>query len=226
MGGGKHLRISIFALALLLAAIAIVYLCIPKEPRYQGRSLSQWLYQAQSSFNYSGGRSGSDPQWQSASNALQNIGTNALPLLLKWISAKDSRQKAALISWINSCHFLHWYFPTAAEHREAACYGFLLLKDKAKPAWPSLVQHTYDKESTVRTASFLSLLASKADRNTVMPLCSRLIKDTEGDVHFNTAYWFHYYHPEDAEAAGAYRLYPQLRNEPTILTDTNRPLLK
>ena len=83
MGGGKYLRISIFALALLLATIAIVYVCIPKEPHYQGRSLSQWLYQAQSSFNYSGARSGSDPQWQSASNALQNIGTNALPLLLR-----------------------------------------------------------------------------------------------------------------------------------------------
>jgi hypothetical protein len=48
MGGIKRLRVGLFGLAVLLTAGFIVYFGIPHEPRYQGRTLSQWLYQAQS----------------------------------------------------------------------------------------------------------------------------------------------------------------------------------
>lgn len=219
-------RLIALTFVAILGMGVIIYLCLPKEPHYQGRTLSQWLYQAPASFKDSGGRGVYDPQWQSASNAVQKIGTNALPLLLKWVSAKDSKQRAAIISWINSHRFLHCHFHTATERQEAACYGFLLLKDKARPACPFLVQFTRDEAPEVRNVGFLCLLLTKADRNTVLPAYLRLSKDSDRNVQFTTAYWYHYYYPEDAEASGVYQVNPLLRNQPTILTDTNRPLLR
>ncbi len=48
-----------------------------REPRYQGRSLSDWLFQAEQSNN-------KPAEFEAARKAVLSIGTNAIPFLLKW----------------------------------------------------------------------------------------------------------------------------------------------
>src|SRR5579863_7186021 len=103
MGRSKLLRVSLFGLAVFLAAGLIVYLCIPKEPRYQGRTLSQWM----ADFTATSPSPTPDPKREAAAHAVYQIGTNAIPWLLRWASAKDSKPKAAAIRWINSHSFMH-----------------------------------------------------------------------------------------------------------------------
>lgn len=226
MGGINKLRVSLLGLAAILAAGSIFYLCLPKEPRYQGRTLTDWLDQANTAYALSRGKPQNDPQWLSASNAVQQIGADAIPLLLKWVSANDSKPKAALILWLDSNPKLHFHVRSAAEYQITGHMGFALLGTKAKPAWPALVQLTSGKEPGRRFFGLFCLLVSKADKELVLPVCLRLIKDPDKSVQLNTAYWFHFFYPQEAEAAGVCQLAPELKSQPIVETDTNRPIFR
>jgi len=217
--------IAITVTAILIAGV-LIYLCLPKEPRYQGRTLTEWLNQADTAYAISRGKPQNDPQWLSASNAIQQIGADAIPLLLKWASANDSRPKAALILWLDSNPKLHFHVRSAAEYQITGNMGFLLLRTKAKPAWPVLVRLTSAREPDRRWVGLFCLLVSKADKDLVLPVCLRLIKDPDKSVQLNTAYWFHFFYPQEAEAAGVCQLAPELISQPTVETDTNRPLFR
>ena len=104
------------------------------EPRFQGRTLSSWIEEEENIQFESNGDSmdcESDPQWRAATNAVYQIGTNAVPFLMQWADAKDSRAKAAVIAWVDSHPWLHWHIRSAAERRNEAMIGFILLRDKA-----------------------------------------------------------------------------------------------
>jgi hypothetical protein len=61
------------------------------EPRYKGRRLSRWLalYSDSLATESLGKR-------QEAEHAVRQIGTNAIPNLLKWLQFESSSQRAAL----------------------------------------------------------------------------------------------------------------------------------
>src|SRR5215468_1695760 len=75
-------RKLLIVLAVLAAIIAIVVALIPREPKYHGRTLSEWIKD-------SAPRKSPDPETTRAIEAVRHIGTNGLPWLLKWISAKE-----------------------------------------------------------------------------------------------------------------------------------------
>jgi hypothetical protein len=66
-----------------IAAILILTLLREREPQYQGRSLGTWVLQLELR----------DPRYLDGSSlaqeAIQHIGTNALPFLLKWIQYQE-----------------------------------------------------------------------------------------------------------------------------------------
>src|SRR6476660_6778861 len=68
-------------LILVITGAALVFwiflVTYEPQPSYQGRTLSQWL------IAYNNDRSRSD-----APTAVHNIGTNALPVLVKWLTYK------------------------------------------------------------------------------------------------------------------------------------------
>ncbi len=63
--------------SLALGAALIGLLVTSREPRYQGRSLTDWLVQAQQNNN-------KPAEFEAARKAVLSIGTNAIPYLLKW----------------------------------------------------------------------------------------------------------------------------------------------
>src|ERR1700677_3374658 len=147
MDGKKLLRLSIFGLPVILAAAFLVCFCLPKEPAYQGRTLTDWIV------NHPVG----DQYWQDTGYAIQHIGTNAFPILLKWVSARDSKPKARIISWLNAHPWLRVRIRPAYEWQQFASVSFHFLGEAAKPVWPELVQRTYDRDSSCRYTALLCL---------------------------------------------------------------------
>ena len=68
----------------LVAFVLILLWPCEREPSYQGKSLSEWL------FLYVAQNGQDTPQAASATVAVQGIGTNALPFLLEWLEYEPS----------------------------------------------------------------------------------------------------------------------------------------
>jgi hypothetical protein len=82
-------RNRIIAAVLVLVVISgLMWMALrePPEPVYQGKTLNVWLEQYQSYYSMKPADGGEEQ----ARVAIQRIGTNALPLYLKMITAKES----------------------------------------------------------------------------------------------------------------------------------------
>ena len=95
------------------------------EPTYQGRSLSEWTDDL-GTLGRAGVR-GPEPQ---ASIAIRHMGTNAIPILLKWMSEPDPSEvtKTNVSPWFN----------TSRSQRAAMAFG--ILGETARPAIPELTR--------------------------------------------------------------------------------------
>jgi hypothetical protein len=196
MAGKKLLRVGIFSLAILLIVGVLIYLLTPKEPRYQDRTLSQWL----TDFAATSPGSQPDPKREAAANAVYQIGTNANPWLLKWASGKESKVKRALKEWINSHTPFHLDIQSDLLPIQKGSYGFGLLHEKAKPAYPALIQWTFDKDPRLRLVGLTCLNSSKPDKEIILPVLRRLVKDPDERVQFGASLKFFDYAPEEADA--------------------------
>src|ERR1700730_7870815 len=100
----KRIRlIGIVVAVILLGGLAIA-IYRAREPRYQGRTLSEWIRDGASALNTfrmnptaNPFHPETDPDWQAASHAVKEIGPDAIPFLLKWVEAKDSARREKLI---------------------------------------------------------------------------------------------------------------------------------
>jgi hypothetical protein len=124
------------------AVIAIVAALIPREPKYDGRTLSEWIKDAAPHHS-------PDPETTKAIDAVRHIGTNGLPWLIKWISAKKppdwqlklTTANARLPRWIRLRLLPSLFgFNSYYAHRRVALDGFLILGAEATPAVPDLLQ--------------------------------------------------------------------------------------
>jgi hypothetical protein len=131
-----HRILLITLFIIVLAFNAWLILSQPGEPVYQGKSLSDWCEQyAANSFH------SSDQELQrQAKAAIQTIGTNAIPTLLRMLKAKDSKFKLKLIQLSQKQHVINIKWKTVAmRHFEAEC-GLSSLGTQAIPAVPALVE--------------------------------------------------------------------------------------
>jgi hypothetical protein len=132
----------LIVLAVCAAVIAIIIALIPHEPKYDGRALSEWIKD-------SAPQKSPDPKTTSAVEAVRHIGTNGLPWLMKWISAKEppawqlklTTANSRLPRWVRlrllpSLFGINSYYA----HRRMALDGFLILGPVASPAVPALLQ--------------------------------------------------------------------------------------
>jgi flagellar basal body-associated protein FliL len=125
------------------------------EPSYQGRSLRVWL-QA-----YSEGKSTPDwlhsqqvqQQLQQQSNAIAQIGTNAIPVLLSMLQVKDSVVRSNLICLLRRQTFIRVHPHTDREYHSIALNGFEALGPIGKPAVPVLI-HLLEDPELRRNAAF------------------------------------------------------------------------
>src|SRR5688572_8696447 len=91
----KRPRKIVFTMAALgVGFAALAFLTSGREPRYEGRSLTDWL-----ALSLSGNQQGDDASIQDeVASAVKAIGTNAVPCLLQWLQSKEeSPTKVRLI---------------------------------------------------------------------------------------------------------------------------------
>lgn len=128
----------VFGLLLAITAIAS-----DPEPTYQGRSLSEWLRDLDPHGMYPA----NDPPPEIV--AIRKIGTNALPLLLKWIQAEDPWE--APKPNLAPCYNM--------PRSERAARAFAILGDTAVPAVPKLTRFALTTRNEQRADRCIDALA-------------------------------------------------------------------
>jgi hypothetical protein len=160
----RRILLVLLAVAFVVGLTALVWHG-PREPRYQGKSLSEWLklYRPMGPPRLVGSKETAD--------AVRHIGTNALPFLVSWIeeyqelppwrarlrryaSKPTSRGRRILLEMIAQPEF----------RAARACWGFEILGETAAPAIPDLVRvanHATPGSSSL-AADALALLGKDA----------------------------------------------------------------
>lgn len=187
-----------YAAILVFGAGLLIWVFSSGEPRCGGRTLSQWIDQ---------GRKGDE----SATNAVGQIGTNAIPCLLDWALARDSDREEYFRNWIQSHLHLRLSTRSAGERHFLARAGFRMLGDKAQAAWPTLIQWTRDDDPLRRMLGVDYLAEAGADKDTFPPVLKRLIHDPDEDVQRFAVDQFKLHFPEEAYNAGVNNSFSALK---------------
>jgi HEAT repeat protein len=127
------------------------------EPIYNGKRLSELLR-----FTWSSGPSGQvliGGNYEDIEKAVGQIGTNAIPTLLRWSSANyhESRLKLRFMSLFLRQRLFKVHSATGSGWNLAATYGFRALGTNAETAVPSLIQIANGNTGGLQSAAILSL---------------------------------------------------------------------
>ncbi len=179
----KPLRVG---LAILLVAIiggfALVVLH-KREPVNEGRTLTSWLEQAATNLpSLSMPREVSISR-DSSKMAVQQIGTNALPALLKMASSCDSPLKSNLMVLVQRLIPLHLY--TDEEYHTMAIFGFYALGPIAKDAVPPLCDLLKSQNARIRGTASDILGNIGPPAKAAVPLLIQFIHDTNRIVRWD-----------------------------------------
>ena len=199
-------RVQIALALLLVAALGMVCWQVLglREPVYQAKRLSLWLQ----GYN----PDGDSPE---VDEALRTMGTNAIPVLLENLQAKDSVLKVHLAAF-----GLH-YTPAETRHlraqkglsalgaeasnavpalieiyqqnfassaREAAANTLVEIGPAAKMAIPVLIKSAASTNSDVRAFALYTLGRMALESETVVPVLIKGLHDPDREVRFNAAF--------------------------------------
>jgi HEAT repeat protein len=136
----KRVHIALVVLLLILAGVSVWQGLRRREPVYQGKRLSSWL-EAYRLHGVAGVETWQvRAEQQKADEAVRQVGTNALPTLLRMLRAKDSALKVKLIGLAQRQHFVRIKYTPAEELNYRACWSFGVLRAKARSALPALIE--------------------------------------------------------------------------------------
>jgi hypothetical protein len=228
----KRIRlISIVAVVIVFGGLAVA-IFRAREPRYEGRTLTQWIKDGESAYeqfinnpNVDPLHPEIDPAWRAANHALKHMSPEAIPLLLKWVQMKDSPSTSRTIAWLDNNLSFDLIGP-ALNRRLIAVAGFRLLGSEARPAWPALIQLTQSTAHQVRLTAFFCLTETKPDKETLVPVLLRLIHDPNVGIQFAVSHEFFDRYPQDAEAAGVKEIFSALEKLRTSQPSTNQTIGK
>jgi hypothetical protein len=153
-----------------------------REPEYQGKKLSEWLD--------CGGVLQGRALPEEAQRAVQHIGTNALPCLMRWVACEQSAwsQKAADVydRWPSSLRagfFREWLAGKAERRWEVAMTGLDALGSDAAPAVPQLVRLAKESRSFRHRYNIIILLGSMGSAaRPALPFLTQLSGDPKSDL--------------------------------------------
>jgi hypothetical protein len=131
----RKTRITALVVATLGALLWMLSSPGEREPVYQGKTLTWWLS------DFWPGRNPTPEKMEQDKLAVRQIGTNALPILLQWISARDAPLKQKMVAWIYRHPLAPFRRESSTDKNMLAVSGFSILgKSQAAPAVPVLVE--------------------------------------------------------------------------------------
>ena len=156
----------------IVLALSVSRILEPQEPVYAGKTLSEWV--ANRSGSRADVRTGVTVT-NETDRAIQEIGTNGIPTLLKMVRAKDSRFKKASMRLLSWQRLVKVRFREANELQKVASYAFGVLGSNAVNAVPDLIKiHQSSKSLESRICAVFSLGAIGRGAEAAVPV---LIKD-------------------------------------------------
>jgi hypothetical protein len=176
-----------------------------REPSYQGRTVTEWVYLLRETSD--------DAEAQTCKAALQALGTNALPTLLRMIAATDGPIKSRFMSFGNDHPFFSIGLRSETFKHRAGRKAFVCLRGNASPAIPTLVRLLNSRNDEVFYAAYGCLKLIPVDKSVVLPTLAEGLSDRDKLVTYRSAIAICSDFPEDAERLGVYKLYPILQSE-------------
>ena len=143
-------RILFFTLAGILLLTFGWFVLRPREPSYQGRTLTEWLKSAPSALY-------TPDSYTDEANAIRKIGNDAIPTLLRYAAApEDSPFKKNILKWNDNLPpALSLPLTSKVSKHVLARIGFKILGPQARAAVPELVRLLKDDDEDVRiTAAY------------------------------------------------------------------------
>ena len=131
----KRVHIALACLFMLVTGVFLWEGLRQREPRYNGITLSEWLAPPV----YTGSLKYMDLQTRTdeADRAVRQIGSNAIPALIRMLRAKDSAFAFAVRNLAG--HFIRIRYVSAYEWNQRAMHGFAVLGARAESAVPALI---------------------------------------------------------------------------------------
>ncbi len=194
---GVGTRKAIISLTLLTAAVAglaWLYFLRSGEPVYQGKPLTVWLQQFGTN-HWSAGHGGDlDRQ---AEAALQHIGTNAVPIYLQMMTAKESPLRVKVLTLIPKPWLARFHVSGVDEYRNQinsrnhlGTFGFVALGAQAKPFVPALMALNSDEDQGTRYYAVFTLRCLGPMANAALPVMLACLKDPQPSVRVEAAKFF------------------------------------
>src|ERR1019366_8151646 len=121
----KWFQIAVAVLLVILAGVIAWQVLRLRQPVYQGKPLSVWLESGRSDDLYF--------------QAIRHFGTNALPVLIERVQARDTPLKQLMMTWAEKQTFIHYHFKSAAERRGETFFGYVALGPLAASQVPRLI---------------------------------------------------------------------------------------
>src|SRR5436190_3993435 len=132
----KKRRILLVALLVVVVG-GIIWLCLqlaePPEPVYKGKPLSYWF----EGYTYKRNRQ-QPPTHDQADEAIRQMGTNALPILLRMLQLPNLTLKERFLAMAQTQHFIKISYAPSDRHSQCLS-GFRALGPGASNAVPRLI---------------------------------------------------------------------------------------
>jgi hypothetical protein len=216
----KRLRIIGIIFAILFVAALVFLLVQPKEPSFRGRTLSAWLVDAVPQINDMTNYRYAAFRQATANRAIKEIGTNAIPWLLKWMQATPSPLKDRLNLLLDKQHVIQFRFEKFEWKQSKALYGFEILGGDALPAVPALLRLMQSPDASLRDRALDGLIDIDQGKKLLLPELRQFLNDSDPVTQIRTATYLHSWYPELSSNAGA-------ANIPAgAAISTNRPAVK
>ena len=204
----KKAACSVLFLLLAVLSVGVAHRVAPaREPVYQGKLLSAWLEDLNSTALYT---------QESAKAAILQMGTNAVPALVQFLHASDSRFKLLLMELTRKQMVVRLHFRTAEERHLMAIKGCRALGPLARPAIPALIgflnhagtanEAAYslvvidegifpltravtnaNNEILIRTAAIARLASGQYDEKTVVAVLLKTLQDENPEISSRAA---------------------------------------
>jgi HEAT repeat protein len=171
----KRFRILLVVLLVAVLGGLAWQVLRPREPVYEGKTLSAWLADSHHM-----------AEAQEAREAVHKMGTNTFPTLLRMLRKRDSDLKLRLVRFARKQHFITIRFISASKPNEEAVAAFRILGAEGKGAVPGLIE-IYDQhlspKSQMETANALAWIGPAAQ--SAVPSLLRETNNTNNQVRAN-----------------------------------------
>lgn len=189
-------QVLLFGLCGLVLIFAVAVFCLhhsEPEPIYKGRPLSQWLDDYNSALRVGVPADVQRDKQTAATAAVRSIGSNAVPFLVRWHTAKDSTFQIEVTKicnriW-NTVHLRptsNWLWKNSALYkRYNARISFIILRTEASSALPEVARQfaASDQSDTVlESAICLSQLGTNG-----LKVLLETIQNPPSPLHFKKA---------------------------------------